>query len=193
MKNAIVALSLLMILAACGSKNSGGNNPPPNVNQNGYAAVDLPAECGGPQQNQFPQDYQNAGCSPYNWDTRGHFRRGGCSGDTYAACAPGVGMICVPQNTWRNYNVAWYQYNDGNRQMSFCGYEGRANPGSCAYRTVPGAGTIGRACVLGGVNECGYGHCQPLDVRAERPRRNNRGRNRGAPSVSRAAIGICVQ
>ena len=167
MKNLVLALSVFTLLAACGK--SGGSNAdqpvpgpvPPPVNAQGYAAIDLPAECGGPNQNPVPTDYQSAGCSPYNWNN-GHFRHGGCPRRTFAVCAAGVGMVCVPQDIYSNNQVAWYNYQDGNRRMQFCGYEGYANAGSCSYRSMPGAGNIGRACLVGAVNECGNGHCQPL-------------------------------
>jgi hypothetical protein len=193
MKKLVLALSVLTLLAACGKSGGNGDQSPPPVNPQGYAAVDLPPECGGPNQNAVPYEYQSAGCTPYNWDN-GHFRHGGCPRRTFAACAAGVGMVCVPQDIYSNYQVAWFNYQDGNRRMQFCGYEGYANAGSCTYRSIPGAGNIGRACLVGGVNECGYGRCQPIGttVSTRNGRRNRRGGRRGPP-VQVRQIGICVQ
>lgn len=184
MKKLVLALSFLTF-AACGKSDNNNNAP---ANPQAYAAVDLPAECGGPNRNAIPYEYEAAGCTPYNWNN-GHFRRGGCPSRTFAACAAGVGMVCVPQDIYSSYQVAWFNYQDGNRRMQFCGFEGYANRGSCTYRSIPGAGNIGRACLVGGVNECGYGRCQPLDLRSSyNSRLKRRGGHRAVPR-----IGVCVQ
>jgi hypothetical protein len=158
MKNVILALGLLMILAGCGKSASGNNNaPPPNSNGQGFAAVGLPPECASPNQRSMPNQYQQSGCSPYNWDN-GRIDHGGCPRHTVAACAAGVGMICVPQDTYGTNQVAWYNEHDGN---------------------------IGRACLVG-TNDCGYGNCQPLEDRGNirggnwgNDRGNDRGYNQG--------------
>jgi hypothetical protein len=97
-------------------------------------------------------------------------------------------MICMPQDIYREHQIAWFNYRDGVGRMSFCGYEGYANRGACSYRGIPGAGNIGRACLVGGVNECGFGHCEPLASRG-----NDRGRRGAGRRGRHARIGVCIQ
>lgn len=152
------------VISACTPKNSDNQN----VQNGNVAAVSIPNECLGPQTGQalpYSNDVRNANFSSYDWDQRGQFRRGGCPRGTFAACGSGIGMICVPANVMQNSQVAWYNYvqgtNQSPRQMSFCGYEGFANRGSCAYRSMLGAGMIGRACHVRDPNSCGgFGVCQ---------------------------------
>ncbi len=192
MKKLVLALSCLTLLAACGKGNS-SNGQPVDPGQ-GYAAVDLPPECQQAAPTALPYEYETAGCSPYKW-SNGRFRNNGCPRNTFAACATGAGMICVPRDVYDSHQVAWYNYQDGNRRSQFCGYQGQYDRGTCSYRAIPGAGTIGRACIVG-ANDCGFGRCQPLNMRRDddrRPNRRNRGLGRrGGPSQMRQ-IGICVQ
>lgn len=163
----LLILSAFLTLSACTPKHSDSKNVEPNAN---VAAVSLPAECAGPQNQQslpYYQDAQNANLNTYTWDQRGNFRRGGCRRGTFAACGKGVGMICVPGSAVRTNDVAWYNYVQGPRQFSFCGYQNPYNEGSCSYRSVPGAGNIGRACLVRDPGSCGgFGVCRPVSCRS---------------------------
>jgi hypothetical protein len=204
----LILCAALALTASC-SKNSGGNSAPPVNGGPQLAALDLPLECQGGQSidQNLPewQPYQNAGCSPYGWK-QGHFRRGGCPDGTFAACGTGVGMVCVPGDVYTNYQVAWYNYSDGNRRIAFCGYANSANGGACGYNAVPGAGNIGRACLVGAPNSCGPAAiCQPIAINRHARfgnRHDDRGNDRrefrhddhrGDHQSNISRVGICVQ
>ena len=184
-KLGFLALMALTVLSACGGK-SNNNQPVANTASAYGTTYAMPLECRSMSPymtNQRWQRHQRWGFSSYEWGRedarRGRNRRGpprrygqtGCGYGSFAACSPGVGIVCVPNQNFMNTQIALYGYSMGNINATYMGYGSCGNGGLYASHA---AGTLGMVCQTTNPVSCnGIGACQPV-----------------APN---ATIGVCVR
>lgn len=180
------AMIALTVLSSCGSK--GENNTNQNVGTvNGYGnSYAMPMECRSmnPSMNgQRWQRHSRWGVSRYDWgreenyrdrDGRRRSRRAqqqGCGRRSFAACAPGVGIVCIPNQAYQNTQIALYSYSWGAQNATYMGPGYCGNGGMYAGRSND---TIGMVCQTSNPVSCnGFGGCLPI--------------------AQGATIGVCVQ
>lgn len=170
LKLAVLALVATATLAACGNKNKDENGQHEGDGQARIA--DVPArECVQPYMRgtyyQGYNPYRNTGWTPYQqagfypYDMR---INGGCQPGTFAVCAGGVGLSCVPSHLYSHSTVAWYSpWNQGGiRVCGYAGYGGSTAGCSSYQESFMGPHAFGRSCLVNVPGSCGYDHCQPI-------------------------------
>lgn len=184
-KLSLLAMLALTVLSACGSKSE--NQAPAQVTPTGYGTTyAMPQECRSMNpymQGQRWQRHQRWGFSTYEWGReerrmrngrRGPPRRygqTGCGYGSFAACSPGVGIVCVPSQPYMNTQIALYGYSMGNFNATYMGFGMCGNGGLYAG---PQANTLGMVCQTNNPVSCnGLGACQPV--------------------AAGSAIGVCVR
>lgn len=195
---ALVACALLTTAAGCGEKKTienGGTVAVTPLAQPG-ATCSSGAAYGGV----YPEAYTNIGFQPYGQQARYprgvqyHSQSGfcGCPSGYQPTCDMQYGMTCVPVMGLQNYEVAYWQLQNGG--FVFNGFSGYAGYGNVYANQYPGAygygggGYVPPQQPYASAQTCGSQVAQTCNVGTSQC-----GMGRCAPLSAGSAIGICVR